>query len=59
MPIASETRIIFARATCNVCEFDRGGREAPDEAVRHVQETGHDVSLNTNTFTIIRGDTNG
>jgi hypothetical protein len=53
MSVRTETRIISARAVCNVCDFDTGGRQAPDEAVKHCEETGHAVTLNTNTFTNI------
>lgn len=51
MSVKVDSRIISARAICNVCDFDTDGAGAPDEAVRHAVETGHPVSLNTNTFT--------
>lgn len=53
-----ESRIIMARATCNMCAFVRTGRAAPEEAVEHARESGHHVTLNTHTFTIIKGDMN-
>lgn len=51
-----ESRIIMARATCNMCAFVRTGRAAPEEAVEHARESGHHVTLNTHTFTTIKGD---
>jgi hypothetical protein len=50
--VHTDVSLISARARCTECEFDEFGRDAQQQAVRHVEETHHDVMLNANTFTL-------
>jgi hypothetical protein len=53
LKVAVATQVVHARASCATCDFDLSGGNAPAEATKHVEETGHRVFLNSNTFAII------